>query len=128
MSTSAVLGCAIAPAYLGMLAMPTLETPSTDFPQRATFASATPVLDRRRAVLPAPLTRLVARETEVAAARDALLSPDVRLVTLTGPGGVGKSRVAIQTAWELADAFAGDVHLVCLATIGEPDLLLSAIA
>ena len=64
----------------------------------------------------------------MAAARDALLSPEVRLVTLTGPGGVGKSRVAIQTAWELADAFAGDVHLVCLATIGDPDLLLPAIA
>jgi predicted ATPase/DNA-binding CsgD family transcriptional regulator len=128
MRPGAVIGCVNALASLGMLAMPTLETPSANPLHRADALSATAVLDRRRVVLPVPLTRLVAREAEVAAARDALLAPDVRLVTLTGPGGVGKSRVAIQTAWELAAAFAGDVHLVCLATIGDPDLLLSAIA
>jgi predicted ATPase/DNA-binding CsgD family transcriptional regulator len=123
-----MLGCAIALAWPRMLAMPTTEMPSANPLHLVGFAPATAVLDLQRVVLPVPLTRLVSREVEVAAARAALLSPDVRLVTLTGPGGVGKSRVAIQTAWELADAFAGDVHLVCLATIGDPELLLSAIA
>ena len=123
-----MLGCAIALTAPGKLAMPTRELPSANPLNLVDFAAVTAVPDRQRVVLPAPLTRLVSREVEVAAARDMLLSPDVRLVTLTGPGGVGKSRVATQTAWELADAFAGDVHLVCLATIGDPDLLLSAIA
>ena len=108
--------------------MPIFEMPFTDPVHPVDLFRATAVFDRRRVALPVPLTRLIAREVEVATARNALLSPDVRLVTLTGPGGVGKSRVAIQTAWEAADAFAGDVHLYCLATLAEPGLLLANIA
>ena len=128
-SRRAMLGCAIAPTAPGMLAMPTRELPSanplnTGGLRRGHRGPRPPA---RRAACTAYTPRL-ARGRKWLRRAMLLLSPDVRLVTLTGPGGVGKSRVAIQTAWELADAFAGDVHLVCLATIADPDLLLSAIA
>ncbi|MEU2512288.1 BTAD domain-containing putative transcriptional regulator [Streptomyces syringium] len=68
---------------------------------------------RPRAQLPTPLTPLVGRERAVAEA-SALLTAG-RLVTLTGPGGVGKTRLAIETAARHADAFPDGVHLVELA-------------
>lgn len=108
--------------------MSTPDMPFADPQHRAANSGTGAVLDRQRGVLPVPLTALVGREAEVAAARDALLAHDVRLVSLIGPGGVGKTRVAIQVTWELADAFAGDVHLIRLATLDDTDLFLPAIA
>ena len=59
--------------------------------------------------LPVPATPLVDREDEVAAVCARLTSPDVRLLTLTGPGGTGKTRLALQVAADVRSAFAGGV-------------------
>jgi predicted ATPase len=77
---------------------------------------------------PAPMTPLIGREREVAAARRALLREDVRLLTLLGPPGVGKTRLAQALAARAAADFPGGVWLVPLAPIADASLILSAVA
>src|SRR5438094_642425 len=85
-----------------------------------------PVLPQPSSVLPIPLTRLVGRQAERATLRD-LLSAN-RLVTLTGPGGSGKTRLALAVAAELTETFADGVAFVDLAPLRDPALVLTAIA
>ena len=85
-----------------------------------------PLATLRGATLPALHHRLVGRSRDLAAAQALLARPDVRLVTITGPGGAGKSRLALETAG--AAAVERPVHLVGLASIADPALVPAAIA
>jgi predicted ATPase/DNA-binding SARP family transcriptional activator len=78
--------------------------------------------------LPAPTTTLVGRKRECAAVAALLLDSDVRLVTLTGPPGVGKTRLALETAAQMLNEFADGVWYVELAPIHTPELVAAAIA
>jgi predicted ATPase/predicted Ser/Thr protein kinase len=77
--------------------------------------------------IPAQQTRFVGREKEVAAAKELLLRPDVRLVTVTGPGGMGKTRLAVEVAGGLVENFPGGAHFVPLSPLSDPGLMASAI-
>ncbi len=78
--------------------------------------------------LPAPLDRLIGRQEELAQLARLLTDDRNRLLTLTGPGGVGKTRLAIALAWQVLDEFPDGVHFVSLAPLRDPALVLDAIA
>lgn len=78
--------------------------------------------------LPTQLTPFVGREREIAAVLGLLRNPDVHLVTLTGAGGTGKTRLSLQVAAELLDEFQHGVWFVELASITDPELVLPTIA
>jgi predicted ATPase/serine/threonine protein kinase len=83
--------------------------------------------ETRPANLPVQRTGFVGREKEVAAAKELLLRQDVRLVTVTGPGGIGKTRLAVQVASGLVEDFPGGTHFVPLASLNDPGLIASVI-
>src|SRR5215469_7049608 len=82
----------------------------------------------RPQALPAPLTTLVGREHEIAAISALLERSDVRLITLTGTGGVGKTRLALAAAAAARPSFASGICFVALASLADPDLPASTIA
>jgi predicted ATPase len=77
--------------------------------------------------LPVQRTGLVGRQKDVASAKELLLRPDVRLVTVTGPGGIGKTRLAVQVASDLAESFPAGIHFVPLSSVRDPDLMAAMI-
>src|SRR5215217_7308667 len=77
--------------------------------------------------LPILRTRLIGREAERAAAKAFLLDEAVPLLTLTGPGGVGKTRLAKSLAQDVIEHFPDGVVWVDLAPVGDPTLVLPAI-
>ncbi|HWV35745.1 MAG TPA: NB-ARC domain-containing protein, partial [Thermomicrobiales bacterium] len=78
--------------------------------------------------LPRPLTPFIGRADERTAVRMRLESPDVRLVSLTGPGGVGKTRLAIAVASDVVNVFPGGVVFVPLVAVTDPDQVPVAVA
>ena len=77
--------------------------------------------------LPAPVTSLVGRSKEIAALRALLRDPSVRLVTLLGPPGIGKTRLSIETAHRLIAEFPDGLFFVALAPLSDPALVGDAI-
>jgi non-specific serine/threonine protein kinase len=92
-------------------------------PAGSTTARATQPAD-----LPSPLTPFIGREREAEEVRNRLLLPHARVLTLTGPGGVGKTRLGLELARQVQDRFADGVCFVALAPISDPALVPSAIA
>jgi predicted ATPase/class 3 adenylate cyclase len=106
------------PEQIFQLVAPDLPT---DFPPLKTLAA-------RPTNLPTQPTPLIGRDQEVATLRDRLRQVDGRLLTLTGPGGVGKTRLALQVAADMLDDFADGVFVVNLASVGDARLVASSIA
>ncbi|MGD9890899.1 MAG: helix-turn-helix domain-containing protein [Dehalococcoidia bacterium] len=91
-------------------------------------AHASAQLPAPPATLPLPRTPLIGRERERVTVRDLVLHPDGRMVTLTGMGGCGKTRLALQVAADLADALPDGVRLVELAPVTDAALVPDAVA
>jgi predicted ATPase/DNA-binding SARP family transcriptional activator len=87
-----------------------------------------PAADAGGGGLPVPPDALIGRDADVAATVATILNPEVRLVTLTGPGGVGKTRLALAGAAVAAPAFADGAVFVPLAPLQDPALVPGAIA
>jgi predicted ATPase/DNA-binding winged helix-turn-helix (wHTH) protein len=83
---------------------------------------------RKLVDLPTPRTSLIGRDREVQEAAEVLLQPNVRLLSLTGAGGAGKTRLAISVASAIAHKFTAGVQFVGLASITHPDLVTTALA
>src|SRR5215216_6773378 len=97
-------------------------------PPSLTFVRPVPIATGTGAHLPTLLTRLIAREQELAAVVTLLHDPGVRLLTLTGHGGVGKTRLAVAAATDVMDDFRDGDAFVNLASIANPNLVLDTIA
>jgi predicted ATPase/class 3 adenylate cyclase len=106
------------PEQLYQLVIPGL---AADFP-------ALRIVERQRTNLPAPLTAFVGRKRELEEITALLGREEVRLLTLTGPGGSGKTRLALRVAAGLVEEFSDGVVLVELASIEDPTLVPAAVA
>lgn len=93
------------------------------------LASVSPIVSPPvKTNVPIPPTPLIGRESELDGIRHLLANPECRLVSLTGQGGIGKTRLGIEFAIRQRDSFPGGVYYVALASINSPDLIVPAIA
>ena len=90
--------------------------------------AAAPASDSGATALPVPPTRLVGREHDLQEVAELLREPETRLLTLTGVGGVGKTRLAIEAARNAAELFADGVAFVTLAPLGDPALVIPTVS
>jgi predicted ATPase/DNA-binding XRE family transcriptional regulator len=97
-------------------------------PPAAATLSAVAAPRRSRVNLPTPATALVGRATELAELERMLSDPDCRLLTVSGPGGIGKTRLAIEVTARQVAGFADGAAFVALAPVAAPDLIAPAIA
>lgn len=97
----------------------------TDLPSPTLRLPVAPPPDAAR--LPLSFTRFFGREKEIETAAAWLASPSNRLVTITGPGGSGKTRLAVEVARRLVPAFANRVFFVPLADLGDASLIADAL-
>jgi AAA ATPase domain len=81
-----------------------------------------------RTNLPVPATRFLGREQELAQVIELLARPDTRLLTLTGPGGTGKTRLALRAAAESSERYPGGAWWVPLASVANPAIVLEQAA
>ena len=105
------------PEHLFQLVHPAL---ASDFPPLET-------LSRRPNNLPTQASEFLGREAQLAAIRDLLEASGVRLVTLTGPGGIGKTRLALQAAADQIDRFEDGVYFADLSQLRHPDGVYEAV-
>ena len=91
-------------------------------------ASATSKTHQHKTHLPIPLTTFVGREQETGEVAELVRRPGIRLVTLTGSGGVGKTRLSLVVAREVSAAYSDGVWFVNLAPLNDSDLVLPTIA
>jgi predicted ribonuclease YlaK len=84
-------------------------------------------LELRSTNLPIQRAGFVGRENEELYVKELLLRDDMRLVTITGPGGIGKTRLAVQVASSVAAHFSAGVHFIALHTLSDSALVPSAI-
>ena len=103
-----------------------VEAPTTSAKTREQAATTARPLNSE--AIPRPLTPLVGRDRETGVILDFLHNPDLRLLTLTGPGGVGKTRIALRTASLVSEDTDWEVVFVNLALIRDPALVRAAIA
>jgi non-specific serine/threonine protein kinase len=96
-------------------------------PDISSPAPGSPPTSARKHNLPAQLTPFVGRRTQLAHVLETLTHPKVRLLTLTGPGGTGKTRLALQAARQVLDRFEDGVCFVDLASIRDPGLFASTV-
>ena len=81
-----------------------------------------------RARVPAPLTRMLGRDSELAICLAMIRDPEMRLLTLVGPGGIGKTRLATEVATLVQSDFPGGVYFLDLSAIEDPELVLALVA
>lgn len=105
------------PEHIYQLTAPGLPE---DFPPLKSLGAATN--------LPVPITPLVGRNSDREQLRGLIRQPGVRLVTLTGPGGVGKTRLAIDAAAALGETFPQGIYFSALATVRDADVMWKAVA